>query len=99
MNIGTACCHSPDCADRECEGRPDPDLLRQCLASGQADSRQIAAHLAAGDVAEDRDEPLTDPDYMLALTALTGVLAVACIAGGLIWLVYSILPVLRAHFA
>lgn len=44
------------------------------------------------------DEPLTDPDYMRALTALTGVLALAFIAGGLIWLVYSILPVLRAHF-
>lgn len=26
------------------------DLLRQCAASGQCDSRQIAAHIAAGEV-------------------------------------------------
>lgn len=56
MNIGTACCHRPDCADHECEGRPDPALTRrqqeaelrwQCR--DQMDASQFAAHAAAGD--------------------------------------------------
>lgn len=61
MNIGTACCHRADCADRACPGRPDPDTtlrtqeaeylwLRDCARSGQVDSRQIASHIAAGEL-------------------------------------------------
>ena len=64
MNIGTACCRRPDCADESCPGRPDPALTRrtqeaeylwtrnldQCARSGQMDSRQIAAHIAAGEL-------------------------------------------------
>lgn len=61
MNIGTACCHSASCSDTSCPGRPDPALtrstqeaeylwLRDCARSGQVDSRQIAAHIAAGEM-------------------------------------------------
>lgn len=64
MNIGTACCHSASCSDTSCPGRPDPALTRstqeseylwtrnldQCARSGQVDSRQIAAHIAAGEL-------------------------------------------------
>lgn len=48
MNIGTACCHSASCSDTACPGRPDP--LSACAASGQCDSRQIAAHIRAGEL-------------------------------------------------
>lgn len=59
MNIGTACCRSASCSDTACPGRPDPaltrrvqerELLRQCSGSGQCDSRQIAAHISAGEM-------------------------------------------------
>ena len=64
MNIGTACCHSASCSDTSCPGRPDPEHTRrtqeaeylwtrnldQCARSGQMDSRQIAAHIAAGEL-------------------------------------------------
>jgi hypothetical protein len=64
MNIGTACCHSASCSDTSCPGRPDPEHTRrtqeaeylwtrnldQCARSGQVDSRQIASHIAAGEL-------------------------------------------------
>ena len=51
MNIGTACCRRPDCADRECEGRPTTDLLAQCATSGQMSAAQMVAHARAGEFA------------------------------------------------
>ena len=53
MNIGTACCHRSDCADKACPGREGQTeylWLRDCARSGQMDSRQIAAHIAAGEL-------------------------------------------------
>ena len=60
MNIGTACCHRPDCADHDCQGRnsaiatrrvQEHELRRQCAASGQMSAAQIAAHARAGEFA------------------------------------------------
>lgn len=61
MNIGTACCHSPTCSDRECPGRPDPEATRRQQEAelrwscrDQMSARQLYEHERAGDFVGDR---------------------------------------------
>ena len=70
----------------------DAELLRQCVASGQMDARQIEAHRAAGEL----DDYPTATGVIAALSGLIGFLALFFAAGGIAWIVWQVLPILRA---
>jgi hypothetical protein len=87
--------------------RVNPELLRQCVASGQVESRQIAAHIKASELDGIGNEcalPIVVndikrvPEEMSASGAFLGLLAIAVLVGLVGFAVYTIAPLVASSF-